>query len=285
MSTPTQAKKRTHAVTPAVLAGLAKARAARAAKQRPVTAAELPVMETPVKRAVEAVFYHTGDLGDLVAALPVIRHLGGGHIVIGAPTEVGTGQPGFCRESMQGARYEAIRPLLAAQPYVASVSWGERPKGCIDFSTFRHTKPIVGENIANWQARHLGISGVSLEPWLTVEAIPSPVIFARSPRYHNPRFPWPDYSRHYTGAVFVGLPSEHEVFQIAIGRRIEHAQTSDLLVLTRMMAGSPQVLCNQSAPFWCAAGVGAPTVQETCPIREQQNSIIEGRARMKYFIA
>jgi hypothetical protein len=61
------------------------------------------------------VFFHTGDLGDIIAALPAIRALGGGYLILG--NRHGRGG----RELMSPERFAVIEPLLSAQPYIAGV--------------------------------------------------------------------------------------------------------------------------------------------------------------------
>lgn len=54
--------------------------------------------------------------GDIIAALPTIRQLGGGELII-----TDTNHPHTVRQSMKGDRYESLAPLLAAQPYISAV--------------------------------------------------------------------------------------------------------------------------------------------------------------------
>lgn len=144
-------------MTPAALAGLEKARKARMEARQallPVEAVpplpfidQVKAMSTPitVTSNSERTFAIAGDIGDCIAMLPSIRHMGGGHVVITPPPPgVGTGQ-GFCRESMQGARYESIKPLLECQPYIHSVSWGRLPAGAIDVA-LPHAAALSGEH-------------------------------------------------------------------------------------------------------------------------------------------
>lgn len=210
-------------------------------------------------------FFHTGDLGDIIASLPTVRELDGGEFVIGHRTG-----PGFCRESMKGARFEAIRPLLETQPYIKGVSWGEPAKDMHDFSTFRKD-PRRGEDLATWQARHIGVL-IELDPWLTVT--PSPIskgrtVIARSNRYHNPEFNWKSMMGH--NALFVGTMTEHLAFENEFGR-VEYLGTENLLSLAEVIAGSELFIGNQSCPFWLAAAMGVNLIQETSP--KVQDSII-----------
>lgn len=215
-------------------------------------------------------FCHTADLGDIIACLPSIRAVGGGHLVIGEKP----GRDGG-RESLRGARYEALRPLLERQPYIDSVRWADRlPDTRWDFSSFRHDHQ-KGENLARWQARHIGVS-ISETPWLLVAPSPKTkgrVIFARSLRYHSPAFPWDRALQRFRDALFVGLPEEYFAFQTKWGKPMEHQTCSNLLELAELIAGCELFVGNQSAPFWIAAGLGKPLIQETWHV--DPNSIVE----------
>lgn len=220
--------------------------------------------------------FFTGDIGDVIAALPIVRAMGGASIRIGPPPpEAGSG-PGFCRQSLEGARFESLRPLLEAQPYVHGVEWGERQDSDVDFSTFRYTSRLPGENLISWQARHVGWYNIDSSQWLHVpNPEPSPVIFARSPRYHNGRTPWHAYCEKHPDAWFVGTESEHKAFERYVGRSVAYRRTDTLLDLARVIAGTSKMIANQSAPWWIAAGLNVPMlIQESSPDWTVQNSVI-----------
>lgn len=216
-----------------------------------------------------SVFSHTGDLGDIIAMLPIMRALGGGSIVLHPPT--GQRQ---CRESLAGARYAALKPLLDAQPYVDSVTWSEiAPRGTHDFSTFRQNQ-IKGENLIQWQARNVGVA-VSEIPWLLARPdarTRGRAVFARSRRYHSPAFPWDKALSRWKDPLFVGLEEEYLAFQTAFGRPIEHCTAENLLELAQLIAGCEIFVGNQSCPYWIAAGLGVPLIQECWP--QDPNSIV-----------
>jgi hypothetical protein len=217
----------------------------------------------------EQVFFHSGDLGDIIAALPAIRALGGGKIQIGHQPGVGN------REAMKGARFDALLPLLLAQDYITDVEYSdEQNDSSVNVATFRHDA-IRGESLAHWQARHLGVE-ISTEPWLTVAPVEhhGKVVIARSERYHNQFFPWSSLVHMHRGnVVFVGLDHEHKRFQKTTGAIVPFHRTQDLLELAQLIAGASLFIGNQSLPFWIAAGLGIPLIQETW--EHDQNSIIE----------
>lgn len=209
-------------------------------------------------------FFHTGDIGDLVACLPTIRALGGGELIIGF-------RPNGQRESLKGGRFEALVPLLLAQPYITGVRWGEPFRGCIDFSGFRDI-PNDGMNLAYWQAKYTN-AVVSMEPWLQVQAEKhGRAVIARSTRYHNPDFPWRAVVQKLVDPIFVGLPEEHTAFCSFVGWQVEHVRFGNLLNLARLIAGARVFVGNQSAPFWIAMALGCRTVQESWT--EGLNSIV-----------
>ena len=65
-------------------------------------------------------FLHSGDIGDIIAALPSIRQLGGGELIITEPN-----LPGTYRQSMRGARFDAIAPILREQSYITDIRFEE----------------------------------------------------------------------------------------------------------------------------------------------------------------
>jgi len=222
----------------------------------------------------QASFFHTGDLGDIIAAMPVARQLGGGKFIVGPPvTGPCARQP---RESLAGGRFEAIRPLLESQEYISSVDWAaDRGNPTFDFSQFR-IDYRDGENLACWQARHLGCASLDFSPWIKVAPSSESsgrVVIARSHRYQNPNFDWKGrLGTHGKKALFVGLPSEHRDFESKFGH-VEYHPTENLLKLAEIIAGSELFIGNQSSPAWIAMGLGHKLEMEVCPW--VQNSIVQ----------
>lgn len=231
-----------------------------------------PVTTVAPRHKVQT-WFHSGDLGDIIAALPAVRQSGGGDLVIGQHPGSGT------RETMTQARFDLIAPLLRQQPYLQEVRFGG---ACgTQISTFRRkSSRREGENLAQWQARHLGIERLDLSPWLTVDAqVKSGVLMARSSRYWNPSFQWRKLREQHPQAVFIGTADEHRQFQQYTTREIRWQRTADFLELARLIAGCELFIGNQSAPFWIAAGLGVPILQETC--REHPDSVV-ARENAKY---
>lgn len=205
------------------------------------------------------VFHHTGDLGDIIAALPTIRQLGGGKLLISNEAT------GFIRPMEN--RFGFIRSLLEAQPYIQGVEWGPARHGTRSFDAFRsNLRP--GMSLAHAQAKLMGIHGdeLDLSPWLVVPEAPrrADVVMARSPRYHNPAFPWRELAKSFEGrAGFVGLAEEHKAFQQVSGSTLPRLEIDNALGLAQAIQGAALFVGNQSFPWWVAAGLGIPFIQET----------------------
>lgn len=219
---------------------------------------------------------HSADFGDIIASLPCLRALGGGDIVIG-PHFHNQG-----RETLKGDRFDALRPLLEAQPYVGKVEWQDEPRGFShDLRMFREGGQHA-ESLLSWQARHLGLT-VSEDPWLA--AVRSPLslgrtVIARSLRYQNPGFPWNAVLAKHRKPLFVGTKEEHEAFLRTAGYA-EYCPTKDLLELAQVIGGASLFVGNQSCPFWIAAGLGVAIIQETW--ERDPNSQIR-RANTRYLM-
>ncbi len=217
--------------------------------------------------------------GDAIAALPTMRAMGGGTLVLTERANVSNGG----RASLKGERFEMLKPLLLAQPYVDDALWmDEPPKGCIDFRRFRDMRSN-GRNLAQWQAAYAGVK-INESPWLVAEADPKyagRAVFARSLRYHNPNFDWTPIINRHPNRLFVGLHDEYMHFQTAWGKPMEWMTAPDLLTLARIVKGCSIFVGNQSAPFWIAAGLGVPIIQETWA--QSANSIVR-RPNCRYIM-
>lgn len=216
---------------------------------------------------------HTGDLGDLVGSLPILLSLGGGEIVISESKFRDRGRSP--RETMRGARYEAIKPLLLAQPYVTAVFWQDEPQDIThDLSHFRQLPFKKGENLATWQARYLGVE-IDLDPWLAVPDFVQhdKTVISRSLRYHNFFFPWGELIQRNGPVVFVGLPSEHSALEKESHWSFPYQPTANLLELAQVIRGAKLFIGNQSCPYWLAVGMGVPLIQESW--ENDLNSIVQ----------
>lgn len=212
-------------------------------------------------------FSHSGDLGDIIYSLPTIRAAGGGKLVL-------FHYPGRTAHGMTKEKVERLRPLLEMQEYIHSVEWSETMQDS-SLNGFRDHCRDQGNLIDAHLATH-GFDWTHREKqWLHVDnaASPLPVLFARSERYNNPRFPWQRIADKYRDiAGFVGTKKEHEVFCFKFGY-IPFVPADDFLQLARLIAGCLLFICNQSAPGAVSHGLYHRMIIELCPHQYQLGAI------------
>lgn len=213
-------------------------------------------------------FIHSGDAGDLIYALPVIKHIApaGADLILGTKQRV---RAAFSPE--WGAN---IIPLLEIQPYIKGVriqvdgdSWTH------DMDPFRNlvfTRTKRGKNLTSYTCDVFGVPySCADQPWLSVDypvhVGGCPVVVNRTSRYNNPNFPWVRVCATYRDRmVFVGTKDEWERFSFAYGS-IPYCPTSNALELARMIAGCRLFIGNQSLCYAIAEGLKQNTLQETFP--------------------
>lgn len=208
-------------------------------------------------------FHFSNDMGDIIAALPFVRQMGGGHITIGNHPKY---KEWGWRE-MKGMRFEALKPLLEAQSYIKSVEYSEDLEG-VDYNFLWWREEWKnGQSLAHSQAIYFGIDKLDVSPWIQVNASLESkglAVLHRSPRYHNSAFPWWKILKKYKNrALFVGTKEEYEEFPFLQRRHIQHRPCQNFLELAEIIKGSEIFIGNQSSPFWVAVGLGHPLIQES----------------------
>ena len=207
---------------------------------------------------MERVFSHSGDIGDLLAALPVIRQLGGGELVLFPAPHTGW--------RMTKERVENLRPLLELQPYITGVRWATGPEGTNLDEWRQHYDSY--KNLTDMLAQTFGQPHPDREqPWLKIDRPQriARVVFARSHRYRNPQVDWRQiYNEYASRAVFVGAPDEHDDFQQEVGP-VSYHYSPTYLELARVVAGADLVAVNQTSIRWLAEGFKVPVLVEVEP--------------------
>ncbi len=207
----------------------------------------------------------SGDAGDVLAALLIMRHLGGGEMVL-----VQGPHPHRPFKSLG----HMLLPLINAQPYITAAMWMDNPTGGThELIHWRRKFYKPTQTLAESQADSLGIKLTDFSPWIT-NVTPDTnyanrVVVSRSPRYQNPQFPWRQVAQKYGNAMlFIGLEDEHASLQRVCGRQIEHKKIRDHLHIAEIVKASRLLISNQTAISWIAMGMGHPLVQE-CEVRRR----------------
>jgi hypothetical protein len=204
-------------------------------------------------------FLHSGDIGDMIYSLIVIRALGGGTLYMDLEHKSAP----ICRTTE--VSYELLRELFLYQPYVKDFRiWHGEP---IDFPMdgWRNMPDILKNNIADSHLRLYMLPSAHRDvKWLDVPGVikipGKPHVIARSSRVHaNPTI----YKEFLPTAVFVGLDDEYKHFCETIGSVERYEIDNNYMTFAKLIAGSELFIGNNSSGFAIAEGLKANVYQET----------------------
>ncbi|WDF55173.1 hypothetical protein [Mucilaginibacter sp. KACC 22063] len=229
-------------------------------------------------------FLHTGNAGDIIYALPVIKKL---HELVDVPLNLilklneplrlakGMTHP-LNNVMLNTATANFLKPLLVAQPYISSYDIFTNQVIDINLSLFRKAGIRQDRgNIARWNFYTTGITANLSEKWLFVDAdknYSDTIVVARSQRYNNPVI---DYSflNNYSNTAFIGVKSEYEAMKKLVPN-IRWVQVADFLEMARIIAGAKFFIGNQSFPFSIAEALKVPRILEA--YHAAPNVVVEG---------
>jgi len=232
-------------------------------------------------------FLHSGDMGDIVYALPTIRAMGGG--VLYLDTSGGGNDPFVNRQLGSGWHlkfndtcYNFLKPLIEAQPYIHGVEKYVSQKINVNLNGFRtRLRADNQENLAQSHLKYfnLDLSDKEIIPWIEVpdsgRAPVREIVVNRSLRYHTAYIMWVTLAGMCRDkAEFVGTPFEHEVFSKTFEIDIPYYPCENALVLAQRLKDARYFIGNQSMPMSVRIGLGLPFAQESyikCP-----NCIFDG---------
>lgn len=229
----------------------------------------IPADKKPCK-----VYLHSGDSGDIIYSLPVIKSLGDGVLFLSPfnrypyPLDSRWTRTGGLPEFMDN-----LRPLLETQPYIWKVQYTHGFAYSVDhdLNSFRLPwKRRSAQDNDSILKLHCDAFGLPLptEPWLTVPdpiVVPDkPICVNRTERYQDWSWPWTALiEKHHKQMVFVGTPKEHELLcGMAPHCRIEYRPTRDALELAQVIAGARLFVGNQSLALAIAHGLGKQVLVE-----------------------
>ncbi len=215
---------------------------------------------------MSASFKHSGDIGDIIYSMPVMRYLGGGTL--------------FLNESMMGKKLDGsnsgltmdliamLTPLLEAQPYIKKVEiFDKKYNPIINIDKFRERWSISGsENLCNKILYAFSTPYKEIEsPWINCEAKQvAEIVFARSNRYRSEKTTYKNILGKNKSAIFVGLPCEHKDFIQNFGY-VPYYPVKNFLEMAEVIKGCNTFVGNQSGPLSLAVAMHKPFIQEADP--------------------
>jgi hypothetical protein len=215
---------------------------------------------------------HSGNVGDIIYSLPLVKALGASHYVINLCADTH-----FGNRNINFATAKAMASLLLAQPYLERVSivasqvpfeYVEESITGIDYvlDKFR-LQSIFQTHIALAHAKAFEQTIDVNKSWLDVKAAAKKeapyVVAAIGPRYRV-------YSKEYWLEVLggfdhikvIGVPED---FVELSGLQAEFVTCDDFLEIAQIIKGSTLFIGNQSLAYAIAEGLKVPRILEQFP--------------------
>ncbi|WP_417428483.1 hypothetical protein [Halpernia sp.] len=212
-------------------------------------------------------FKHSGHIGDVMYALPVIQELSKTHtcnlvIQVNKPTSYAhkhTSGNVYINEKL----FSKFLPLLDNIKYLNKVKKLENQKIHIDLDLFREFPFQLNFITVRWFSQLTAVFPDFSKPCLEVEphsSIKNKVVIIRTFRARNS---FVDYSflKNYDDLLFVGLPDEYEDLKKSVPN-LEFYDVKDFLELAQMIKASRFYLGNQSFGFAVAECLKVPRLLE-----------------------
>jgi len=218
-------------------------------------------------------FKHSGDLGDILYALPTVKALGGGILYL--DVDGGKTEPEVIKQNPRGRNkfnangYATIRPLLLQQPYLTDVQVWQGQAVAYNLDQARRLMSDQRLNlVALWLKAFNLNPAIFNQPWLTINDPPlrlhKPMLVNRTCRYHSKYHWWaanaPALAQQ---AIFLGFEKEHEIFEYTFDVKIEFFKARDALHIAQLLLGSQWLIGNQSFIMAIAHGLGTPYIEES----------------------
>lgn len=213
---------------------------------------------------------HGGDLGDAIYGLSVILKLGVSELYFSEK------YPG--REVMTQDRVDLLKPLfIHAGLKKVDMHRGEWID--YDFTDFRSLyKYRNGDHsLLGTQAKFIGQAVDVTWPWIKLnEPRTDKVVVARSPRYHNSKFPWKQVVDKFKDKIlFMGLPHEYDDFCAKFGV-VEYKPVGDFLQAAKIISSSKLLIANQSSIYALGEALKHPRILECSPSETNRDCCLGG---------
>lgn len=222
-------------------------------------------------------YYHSGDLGDIIFSLPLIRWQGGGTLLLdssgGRHDPLVSWASGLITATkLNRASCESMQELLRTQDYIEDVRVVDGPHPCdVNLNLFReHVRfnNLAFSHLAIVEADARRYSDLTRAPWMRVEPAPLPagrdIVIARNLRYQSKHSYWECLPREISArAIFVGRRLEYEVFTTVYPyHAVQYVEATSILHLARLIAGATQFIGNQGLPHALAEAMSIPLTCE-----------------------
>ena len=225
-----------------------------------------------IKEKTQLNFLHSGNLGDLIYCLPVIKELSKTHkcnLFIKTneimPLEyIKHPAKGFYIDNRM---LNLFLPLMKEQTYFSEVGKYTNQKIDIDFNLFRILPINICFNSPRW---YFQITGVQVDlsiPYMEVkghEIIKDKIIIHRTFRHRN-QFINYKFLRNYKDLIFIGTTDEYHDLKNDVPN-LEFFECKDFLEMARIIKSAKFFIGNQSIAYPMAEALKVPRLLEAEPL-------------------
>ncbi len=223
------------------------------------------------KEPLEINFKHSGHLGDLIYALPILKELAKKskcnlYVNLGQTMGRNYYKHPTGNVMLTERTFEMILPLLKEQLYITNVKRWENEAIDIDLDLFRKLPVAMEFHSIRWYYHLTGLQPNMFLPFLNVEAhkkITDKIVIVRTFRGRNPLI---DYSflNKYSNLLFLGTREEYDDFSKEVPIA-EFYNVSDFLEMAQIIKSSRFFVSNQTFSFAIAEGLKVNRLLESNP--------------------
>lgn len=233
----------------------------------------IPDIINIAKETPELNYLHTGNAGDIIYSLPIIKQLSRlinkPHNIllkINEPLRLATGLVHPLKNVMLNEQtVKLMAPLLKNQTYINDCNVYADQHIHVNLSLFRKSGIYLDRgNIARWNFYTTGVTANLSEQWLFADpdlSYHNAIVIARSQRYQNPLISY-SFLAVYSDVVFLGVKAEYQDIKKQIPN-IRYVEVNDFLEMASIIAGSKLFIGNQSFPYSLAEALKVPRILET----------------------
>ena len=218
-------------------------------------------------------FLHSGHLGDIINALPVIKELAKTHkckFYIQAKKPLPEKTLGYKNPKdyvfMSDKMVDMVLPLLKNQEYIHKVDIYNSEEIDIDLDLFRKIPMNFNLDEVRWYFQLTGIQTDLSKPYIAVEPskkIQNKVVIMRSTRRKNIFINY-KFLKKYKDLLFLGLQEEYEDLRKEVPH-LEFYDCKDFLETAEIIKAGKFFLGNSSFGFTIAEGLKVPRLMESYP--------------------
>jgi len=208
-------------------------------------------------------FKHSGNLGDIIYALPTIIALGGGKLYLSNNT------PGLEIRVFTDGMLEQIIEFLRTQGFLTDVCrYNGEP---IDYNLDKWREIFACyDHIARWHLKAFNVQFDLSRPWLkNINPIRTrEIVINNTLRDRDVPLDWQILKGLEKRCVFIGFESEYKKFSEVVELEIPWHPTKTILEFARVIKGAKLYIGNQSLGFALAEGMKVPRILEVhhhCP--------------------